>query len=93
MARSPAGEPGYELVKCRPKYGGRDRAAALVDLATRENVRLKLLEDKSDCSYETGGVIDFLPNLLNARIDAAEILFVVFEMLFDLCNQNIELAF
>jgi hypothetical protein len=52
-----------------------------------------MMNYKSDCSYETGGVIDFLLDLLNSRIDAAEILFVVFEMLFDLCEENIELAF
>jgi hypothetical protein len=67
-------------------------AAALVDLATRENVRLKLLKYENDGSYETGGVIDFLFNLLNSRIDAAEILFVVFEMLFDLCDERIEFS-
>ena len=68
-------------------------AVALVDLATRKDVRLEMMNYESDCSYETGGVIDFLLDLLNSRIDAAEILFVVFEMLFDLCEENIELAF
>jgi hypothetical protein len=68
-------------------------AVALVDLTTRKDVRLEMMNYKSDCSYETGGVIDFLLDLLNSRIDAAEILFVVFEMLFDLCEENIELAF
>jgi hypothetical protein len=51
------------------------------------------LNYESDCSDETGGVIDFLLNLLNACIDTAEIRFVVFEMLFDLCDKNIELSF
>jgi hypothetical protein len=52
-----------------------------------------MLDDESDCSYEAGGVIDFLLNLLNACIDAAEIGFVVFEMLFDLREEKVELAF
>jgi hypothetical protein len=51
------------------------------------------LKYENDGSYETGGVIDFLLNLLKARIDAAEILFVVFEMLFNLCDEGIELPF
>jgi hypothetical protein len=52
-----------------------------------------MLNYESDCSYETGGVIDFLLNLLNSCIDVAEVLFIVFEMLFDLREEKIELSF